>query len=74
MEPRMAKDFRQAADSKVVERCLLKWLHLSVSRFFIAESASGAVATLRLGIKPVNMVTQYVVDITARTHDIAPAL
>ena len=62
------------AGSEVVERCLLKWLHLSVLRFLTAKPASCDVVTLRLGINRVNTATQYVVDITAGTLDIAPGL
>ena len=58
----------------MIERYLLKWLHPSVPPISGAEPASCDVVNLRLGIQHVNMATQYVVDINAGTHDVAPAL
>ena len=53
---------------------LLKWLPLSVLRRGPIAPAAADVLTLRLGVRTVNTDTQYVVDITAGTHDIAPVL
>ena len=60
--------------SEGLERCLLKWFHLSALPLTGAKPASCIVVTLRLRTRHVNMSTQYVVDIRARTHDVAPAL
>ena len=61
-------------NSETAEECLLKWFRLSAAWLLALWSASCDRPTLRLGVRVVNMDTQYVVDITTGTHDIAPTL
>ena len=74
MDPQRPERIKNASGSDTAEECLLKWFHLLALRPKGAMPAVCNVLTLRLGITLVNTDTQYVVDIAARTHDIAPAL
>jgi hypothetical protein len=60
--------------SEAVSECLLKWFHLPAGPFSGQEPAACDQLTVSPVTKAVNTATQYVVDISSGTHDIAPAL